>query len=176
MALVPQEVVLFGGTIYENIAYGKLHADREEIHAAAKKANAYDFIMKFPEGFETIVGERGVRLSGGQRQRIAIARAIIKNPAILILDEATSFLDAESEHAVQEALRRVMQGRTTVIIAHRLSTIRHAATVAVMAQGEIIETGTYAELIAADGRFARLVRLQQQMGEDVLHEELMEGE
>ncbi|KXK51766.1 MAG: ABC-type multidrug transport system protein [Chlorobi bacterium OLB7] len=114
-----------------------------------------------------------MRLSGGQRQRIAIARAIIKNPAILVLDEATSFLDAESEHAVQEALRRVMQGRTTVIIAHRLSTIRHAATVAVMAQGEIVELGTYAQLIAADGRFARLVRLQQQMGEDVLHEELI---
>ncbi|MBL7987051.1 MAG: ABC transporter ATP-binding protein [Chlorobi bacterium] len=176
IGVVPQEITLFGGTIAENIAYGKEGATQQEITEAATLANAHGFISTFPEGYQTIVGERGVRLSGGQRQRIAIARAIIKNPAILILDEATSFLDAESEHAVQEALRRVMQGRTTVIIAHRLSTIRHAATVAVMAQGEIIETGTYAELIAADGRFARLVRLQQQMGEDVLHEELMEGE
>ncbi|MBK8910138.1 MAG: ABC transporter ATP-binding protein [Chlorobi bacterium] len=173
IGIVPQEITLFGGTIAENIGYGKEGATEAEITEAARLANAHDFITGFPEGYATIVGERGVRLSGGQRQRIAIARAIIKNPAILVLDEATSFLDAESEHAVQEALRRVMQGRTTVIIAHRLSTIRHAATVAVMAQGEIVELGTYAQLIAADGRFARLVRLQQQMGEDVLHEELI---
>lgn len=173
IGVVPQEITLFGGTIAENIGYGKEGATEAQIIEAARLANAHDFITGFPEGYGTIVGERGVRLSGGQRQRIAIARAIIKNPGILILDEATSFLDAESEHAVQEALRRVMQGRTTVIIAHRLSTIRHAATVAVMAQGEIIETGTYAELIAAGGRFARLVQLQQQMGEDVLHEELI---
>lgn len=173
IGMVPQDITLFGGTIAENIGYGKEGATEAEITEAARLANAHEFITAFPESYGTIVGERGVRLSGGQRQRIAIARAIIKNPAILILDEATSFLDAESEHAVQEALRQVMQGRTTVIIAHRLSTIRHAATIAVMSQGEIVELGTYSELIATDGRFARLVRLQQQMGDDILHEELI---
>lgn len=164
MALVPQEVVLFGGTIYENIAYGKLHADREEILAAAKKANAYDFIMKFPEGFETIVGERGIKLSGGQRQRIAIARAILRDPAILLLDEATSSLDAESEKSVQDALDKLMENRTTIIIAHRLSTIRNVDRILVIENGNIIESGSHEQLsLKENGLYNNLLKLQFQL-------------
>jgi ABC-type multidrug transport system fused ATPase/permease subunit len=161
IGVVPQEVILFGGSIRENIAYGKQEASEEDIILAAKKANALDFINSFPEGFDTLVGERGVKLSGGQRQRIAIARAILKDPAILVLDEATSSLDAESEHLVQEALTELMKGRTSIIIAHRLSTVRQADKIFVLKDGKIAESGSHDELITIeDGVYGNLVRLQ----------------
>lgn len=161
MSIVPQDVILFGGTIRENIAYGKPNATEEEITKAAKQANAYQFIKGFPEKFETIVGERGVKLSGGQRQRIAIARALLKNPRILILDEATSSLDSESEKLVQEALEILMEGRTSIIIAHRLSTIRSADQIIVLDEGIIKEQGTHQELIALEnGIYKNLSNLQ----------------
>ncbi len=161
MSIVPQDVILFGGTIRENIAYGKPNATEEEILTAAKQANAYNFIESFPEKFETIVGERGIKLSGGQRQRIAIARALLKNPSILILDEATSSLDSESEKLVQEALEILMEGRTSIIIAHRLSTIRSADQILVLDNGVITEQGTHTELIALEnGIYKNLSNLQ----------------
>ena len=161
MALVPQEVILFSGTIRDNILFGKHDASQEEVEIAAKKANAYDFIKSFPEEFETEVGDRGIQLSGGQKQRIAIARAILKDPTILILDEATSALDAESERLVQEALDRLMESRTSFIIAHRLSTIRKADTILVMEHGKVVEQGTHEELIAKEnGVYANLNKLQ----------------
>lgn len=161
IGIVPQEVLLFGGSIRENVAYGKPDASEEEIIAAAQKANAWQFIKRFPEGLDTLVGERGVKLSGGQRQRIAIARAILKDPAILILDEATSSLDAESEFLVQQALDELMKGRTTIIIAHRLATIRKVDRIYVLQDGAIVEEGKHEELALQDGGFyANLVRLQ----------------
>jgi ATP-binding cassette subfamily B protein len=161
LALVPQEVLLFGGSIRENIAYGKLDATDAEIREAARQANALDFIENFPEGLNTIVGDRGIQLSGGQRQRIAIARAILKNPSILLLDEATSSLDAESERVVQEALNRLMEGRTSIIIAHRLATIREVDRIYVIENGTIVEMGTHQELSARqDGAYSALARLQ----------------
>jgi subfamily B ATP-binding cassette protein MsbA len=160
IAIVPQETLLFGGTIRENILYGKLDATEEELIAAATAANAHEFISSFPDGYESLVGERGIRLSGGQRQRVAIARALLKNPRILLLDEATSSLDSESEHEVQEALARLMQNRTTVIIAHRLSTVRVAHRIAVMDKGLIVELGTHDELMTLDGLYARLYAMQ----------------
>ena len=161
MSIVPQDVILFGGTIRENIAYGKPNATEDEIIKAAKQANAYQFIKGFPEKFETIVGERGIKLSGGQRQRIAIARALLKNPSILILDEATSSLDSESEKLVQEALEILMEGRTSIIIAHRLSTIRSANQIIVLDDGTIKEQGTHQELIALEnGIYKNLSNLQ----------------
>ncbi|SFF02038.1 ABC transporter ATP-binding protein [Flavobacterium xueshanense] len=161
MSIVPQDVILFGGTIRENIAYGKPNATEEEIVTASKQANAYNFIESFPEKFETIVGERGIKLSGGQRQRIAIARALLKNPSILILDEATSSLDSESEKLVQEALEILMEGRTSIIIAHRLSTIRSADQILVLDNGKITEQGTHQELIALEnGIYKNLSNLQ----------------
>ena len=164
MAFVPQDVVLFGGSIKDNIAYGKPGATEEEIVAAAKNANAHDFIMSFPEKYETIVGERGIKLSGGQRQRIAIARAILKDPAILILDEATSSLDSESEQLVQEALENLMKGRTSFVIAHRLSTIRNADKIVVIDQGVVVETGTHNELINHNGLYRKLNDMQFEFG------------
>lgn len=161
MSIVPQDVILFGGTIRENIAYGKPDASDEEIIAAAKQANAFNFVEGFPEKFETLVGERGVKLSGGQRQRIAIARALLKNPSILILDEATSSLDSESEKLVQEALEVLMEGRTSIIIAHRLSTIRNADKILVLDNGKISEEGTHQELINLEnGIYKNLSNLQ----------------
>jgi ATP-binding cassette, subfamily B, bacterial len=161
IAVVPQEVMLFGGTIYENIAYGNPRATENEVIEAAKKANALEFINSFPEGFQTIVGERGVKLSGGQRQRVAIARAILKDPAILILDEATSALDSESEKLVQDALDGLMQNRTTIIIAHRLATIRNVDTIYVLKEGEISESGSHDELLLLEnGIYSGLVKLQ----------------
>ncbi|MES2456111.1 MAG: ABC transporter transmembrane domain-containing protein [Bacteroidota bacterium] len=161
VAIVPQDVMLFGGTILENIAYGKLSATKEEIVQAAQRANAHQFIISFPEAYETVVGERGIKLSGGQRQRIAIARALLKNPSILILDEATSSLDSESERLVQEALEELMKGRTSIIIAHRLSTIREADKIIVLEKGQIIESGSHQELIANEhGLYKYLSGLQ----------------
>jgi ABC-type multidrug transport system fused ATPase/permease subunit len=161
MSIVPQDVILFGGTIRENIAYGKPNATNDEIILAAKQANAFNFVEGFPEKFETIVGERGIKLSGGQRQRIAIARALLKNPSILILDEATSSLDSESEKLVQEALEILMEGRTSIIIAHRLSTIRSADQILVLDNGEIKEQGTHKELIDLEnGMYKNLSNLQ----------------
>lgn len=165
IAVVPQDVILFAGTVRENIAFGKPDASDEAIMEAARQANAYDFIMAFPEGFDTQVGDRGIQLSGGQKQRIAIARAILKNPTILILDEATSALDSESEKVVQEALETLMKGRTSIVIAHRLSTIRNADKILVIQNGEIVEEGTHPELIAREkGAYAGLVELQANLG------------
>jgi ABC transporter fused permease/ATP-binding protein len=161
IGIVPQEVLLFGGSIRENIGYAKPGATEEEIIQAAKKANAWQFISLFPEGMDTLVGERGVKLSGGQRQRVAIARAILKDPAILILDEATSSLDAESESLVQQALDELMKGRTTLIIAHRLATIRKVDRIYALSEGQIVEQGSHQDLIKTEGGFyANLVRLQ----------------
>lgn len=161
MAVVPQDVLLFGGTIKENISYGKPNATLEEIKEAARKANALEFVETFPEKFETIVGERGIKLSGGQRQRIAIARAVLKDPSILILDEATSSLDSESERLVQEALDKLMVGRTSFVIAHRLSTIREADRIIVVDKGEIRESGAHEELMTQeDGLYRSLSMLQ----------------
>ncbi|MFL5753517.1 MAG: ABC transporter ATP-binding protein, partial [Bacteroidia bacterium] len=161
MALVPQDVILFAGSIKDNILYGRPDATFDEVKEAAKKANALEFIESFPSKFDTIVGERGVQLSGGQRQRIAIARAVLKNPSILILDEATSSLDSESEHLVQEALDKLMEGRTSIVIAHRLSTIRNADKIIVLEKGKVKESGTHAELITLDdGLYKNLSKLQ----------------
>jgi ABC-type multidrug transport system fused ATPase/permease subunit len=164
MALVPQDVLLFGGTISENIAYGKPHATPEEISIAATKANAHEFIDRFPEHYNTIVGERGIKLSGGQRQRIAIARAILKDPAILILDEATSSLDSESEQLVQEALDNLMRGRTSFVIAHRLSTIRNASKIIVIDKGTVVQSGTHQQLMSSEGLYRKLNEMQFEFG------------
>jgi ABC-type multidrug transport system fused ATPase/permease subunit len=161
MAYVPQEVLLFGGSIRENIAYGKPSATDEEIKSAAIRANAWEFIEQFTEGWDTIVGDRGIQLSGGQRQRIAIARAILKDPKLLILDEATSALDTENERAVQLALDELMKNRTSLVIAHRLSTIRNASKIIVLEGGRIVETGTHEELIQKDSAYLKMVELQE---------------
>lgn len=161
IAIVPQEVLLFSGSIYDNIKYGRLDATEEEVKEAAKQANAFDFIMSFPDGFETEVGDRGIQLSGGQKQRIAIARAVLKDPAILILDEATSALDAESEQQVQIALEKLMQNRTSFVIAHRLSTVRNADHILVLENGQIVQKGRHEELIADEsGTYFQLNNIQ----------------
>jgi ABC transporter fused permease/ATP-binding protein len=163
LGVVPQEVILFGGSIRENIRYGKPDATDEEVKEAARKANALEFIERFPEGFDTVVGERGVKLSGGQRQRVAIARAILKDPAILILDEATSSLDAHSEYLVQEALEKLMEARTTIVIAHRLSTIKKVDRIFVIQQGRLAEMGSHAELTRMNnGIYSNLLKMQLQ--------------
>ncbi len=166
IGVVPQEVLLFGGSIKENILYGKLDASIDEVMEAAKKAFAHEFITAFPEGYDTLVGERGVQLSGGQRQRIAIARMMLKDPAILLLDEATSALDSESEHMVQKALEILMEGRTSIVIAHRLSTIRNADRILVMQDGKIVESGTHAELLNVENGIFREYADMQRMGSD----------
>jgi subfamily B ATP-binding cassette protein MsbA len=166
IGIVQQEVQLFAGTVRENLRYGKLEATDAELETAARAANAEEFIARLPNGYDTVVGERGVKLSGGQRQRIAIARAILKNPRILLLDEATSSLDSESEGLVQEALERLMKDRTTVIIAHRLSTVHHANRIAVLDQGRLVELGDHAGLMARDGLYARLYNMQFQNNHD----------
>ena len=160
IGLVPQETFLFNGTIGENIAYGKLNATQIEIEMAAKSANIYDFIMDLPDRFDTVVGERGMRLSGGQKQRVSIARAILKDPPILILDEATSSVDTESEQLIQQSLMNLLHGRTTLIIAHRLATIRFADRIAVLANNQVVELGTHIELLSQAGLYARLYKAQ----------------
>jgi subfamily B ATP-binding cassette protein MsbA len=160
IALVTQEVILFNDTVANNIATGRLGASREEIIEAAHRANAHSFIVQMPQGYDSEIGERGVRLSGGQRQRIAIARAILKNAPILILDEATSSLDSESEHAVQQALDELMQHRTSFVIAHRLSTVQHADLILVLDKGRIVESGRHDELLARGGLYKRLYDMQ----------------
>ncbi len=164
IAFVPQDVLLFAGTIQENIAFGNPEADEKAVIEAAKQANAFEFISNFPDGFNTQVGDRGIQLSGGQKQRIAIARAILKNPTILILDEATSALDSESEKVVQEALEKLMKGRTSIVIAHRLSTIRNADKILVLQNGQIVESGKHTELLDKNGVYADLVKLQMNLG------------
>jgi ATP-binding cassette subfamily B protein/subfamily B ATP-binding cassette protein MsbA len=173
IGIVPQETFLFSGTIAENIAFGKKDVSRLDIENAAKMANAYDFIMKFENGFDTEVGERGTMLSGGQKQRIAIARALIQNPEIMILDEATSALDTESERLVQEALDKLMVGRTTFIIAHRLSTIINADKIVVMEAGEIKEIGNHEELLKVNGIYRHLYEIQFGTQEKELMEEII---
>jgi len=160
IAIVPQEVMLFGGTIFENIAYGKPDATPDEIEKAATLANAHDFISELPESYMTVVGPRGTKLSGGQRQRIAIARAVLADPKILLLDEATSALDSESERLVNEALERLMAGRTSLVIAHRLSTVRHADRILVLSKGKLVEQGTHDELLGANGTYRFLAETQ----------------
>jgi subfamily B ATP-binding cassette protein MsbA len=160
IALVPQETILFGGTILDNIRYGDEKASQEEVVAASRAAHAHDFIMSFPDQYQTIVGEKGINVSGGQRQRIAIARAIVKNPRILLLDEATSALDSESERLVQEALEQLMKGRTTFVIAHRLTTIQRADRILVLNKGRLVETGTHAELMEHKGLYQYLYTLR----------------
>ncbi len=162
IGLVPQETQLFSGSVRDNLRYGRLEASDAELSAAARSANAEEFILRLPQGYDTLVGERGAKLSGGQRQRIAIARALLKDPRILLLDEATSSLDSESESLVQEALERLMRGRTTVIIAHRLSTVQVAHRIAVLDQGRLVELGSHTELLAREGLYARLYKMQFQ--------------
>ena len=161
MGIVTQEAILFNDTVYNNIAFGMENVTEDEVVAAAKIANAHEFILQMPEGYATNIGDRGGKLSGGQRQRIAIARAVLKNPPVLILDEATSALDTESERLVQDALTKLMKNRTSLVIAHRLSTIQHADEINVLQAGKIVERGNHEELIAKGGVYSHLCQLQQ---------------
>jgi ATP-binding cassette subfamily B protein len=160
IGVVPQDTVLFNDTVHYNIAYGRPDASEDEVHAAARAAKIHDFIVSLPEGYDTRVGERGLKLSGGEKQRVGIARTLLKNPPILILDEATSALDAESETLVQAAFDRFMEGRTTLVIAHRLATVLRADRILVLDKGRIVEEGTHMSLVALGGLYARLAELQ----------------
>jgi subfamily B ATP-binding cassette protein MsbA len=160
IGIVSQDIILFNGSIIDNIRYGNLGASNEEVYAAAEAANASDFIASFPQGYETMIGERGVKLSGGQKQRLSIARAILKNPRIIILDEATASLDTESEQHIQEALAKLLKGRTCLVIAHRLSTIQQADCIYVLEHGQIVESGSHTELLQLSGRYKQLYELQ----------------
>jgi subfamily B ATP-binding cassette protein MsbA len=160
MGIVPQETILLNDTVFANVAYGRADFTLDQVRAAATAANADEFIARLPDGYDTVLGERGTRLSGGQRQRIAIARALLRDPPILILDEATSALDTESERLVQEAIDRLLRHRTVFVIAHRLTTVQHADFIIVMSEGRIIERGNHAELHATDGLYRRLYNLQ----------------
>jgi len=160
LGIVTQETLLFHDTIGRNIAYGLAQTEPRAIEGAARSAHAHAFVSRFPEGYDTVIGERGTRLSGGERQRVAIARAVLRNPAILLLDEATSALDTESERLVQDALEKLMKDRTVLVIAHRLSTVQHADRIVVLDQGRVVATGTHAELVGAEGVYRRLYELQ----------------
>ncbi|OYV95679.1 MAG: hypothetical protein B7Z73_02145 [Planctomycetia bacterium 21-64-5] len=160
LGVVEQDIFLFDGTVAENIGYAKRQADLDEVEQAARIAHAHEFITALPQGYDTLIGERGVKLSGGQRQRLAIARAVLADPRILILDEATSNLDTESERLIQHSLARLLEGRTSFVIAHRLSTVVHADRIVVIEAGRIVETGTHDELMAASGRYRQMVRQQ----------------
>jgi ATP-binding cassette subfamily B protein len=166
-ALVPQQPVLFSANVWDNLKYGRPDASQEEVLAAVKAAHAEEFIEQLPDGYQSFLGEQGVKLSGGQKQRLAIARAILRDPKILLLDEATSALDAQSEHYVQKALDTLMQGRTTFIIAHRLATVRHVDRIAVFDQGQLVDVGSHDELIASSELYRRLAELQFQVGEKI---------
>jgi len=165
IGIVPQDTVLFNDTIRYNIRYGRPEASDEEVVEAARAAHIHDFIESLPAGYETMVGERGLKLSGGEKQRVAIARALLKNPRILIFDEATSALDSKAEKAIQAELERISQGRTTLVIAHRLSTVMDADQILVLARGRVLERGTHRELLASHGEYARMWALQQQAAE-----------
>ena len=160
LGIVTQESILFHDSVFRNIAFGVEGATQQDVEQAARVANAHDFISNLPDGYQTIIGDRGLKLSGGERQRLTIARAVLRNPPILILDEATSSLDSESEKLVQEALTNLMRNRTTIVIAHRLSTIQHADQIAVMQEGRIVERGNHVALISHDGVYKRLVEMQ----------------
>ncbi|MDD3132388.1 MAG: ATP-binding cassette domain-containing protein, partial [Bacteroidales bacterium] len=160
MGIVTQETILFNDTVFNNIAFGMENVERESVVAAAKIANAHEFISSMPNGYDTNIGDRGIKMSGGQRQRISIARAVLKNPPVMILDEATSALDTESERLVQDALLKLMKNRTSVVIAHRLSTIQHADEIVVLDKAEIVERGTHHELLSKGGFYSRLIAMQ----------------
>jgi len=166
VAMVLQDTFLFNGTVRENIRYGKLDATDEEIEAAARAANAHDFILEMPDGYDTEIGERGVKLSGGQKQRVAIARAILSDPRILILDEATSSVDSESEYLIHRAMDRLMEGRTTFVIAHRLSTVKHADQIVALEHGRIVEIGDHRSLLSADGVYSQMYAMQFRLDEE----------
>ena len=170
IGIVPQEAFLFSATVRENIAYGQPDATLDDVVQAARMAQAHDFITEMPNGYDTQIGERGVRLSGGQKQRLALARAILVDPEILILDEATSAVDTRTEHEIQKALEQVMQGRTSLIIAQRLSTIKHADRIVVLKDGIVAESGTHSELLALGGEYARIYNLQYRESDELLEE------